>query len=293
MILSARGGQGEMVNPDQPYALTKIEDTMEVLDDMYDNDQGMVPLESNRPFLLGSCQCLGNCGLYNEEIPQGFVGVLTEYGRFVRVLPSGLQSYNPFTQNLTKVPVTIQIRHMHSQTVLTYDGLQLLISGYVKYQIVHPELYLFNHSNPEDMMERAVTGSMRAVIGQRTLADNLNNQQEIKTNLLRTACTQVEMYGIMIMDTEIERMTMDAELLRAMACVPEAERNASATIVKSKATLEASKAIEKTGRELAKTPLSLQLKYIEVIKNVTGGNSTLLLRDTIVNEYKKRVRSQL
>jgi len=219
---------------------------------------------------------------------QGYVGVVQERGRFVRTAGAGLQNFNMNSQVIVQIPIMMQVKTMPLQSVLTKDGLKLLIRSFVRYQIISPELYLFNHSNPEDLMVKTVSGMFRAVIGMNTLQDNLLHRQEIKMAIVQSCCHRIEKYGIIIHDAEIEQMTMEHGEERAMAAMAEAQRNADALVVKSRATLESSKNIIKAANELMKNPLSMQLQYFELMKNLTGGRSTLLLRDSFVHEFRKK-----
>lgn len=258
------------------------------VEDVHAHDTGLPAEDSAPPALLGCCQCLSQNIFVNQQIMQGYVGVVQERGRFVRTAGAGLQNFNMNSQVIVQIPIMMQVKTMPLQSVLTKDGLKLLIRSFVRYQIISPELYLFNHSNPEDLMVKTVSGMFRAVIGMNTLQDNLLHRQEIKMAIVQSCCHRIEKYGIIIHDAEIEQMTMEHGEERAMAAMAEAQRNADALVVKSRATLESSKNIIKAANELMKNPLSMQLQYFELMKNLTGGRSTLLLRDSFVHEFRKK-----
>ena len=93
---------------------------------------------------------------------------------------------------------------------------------------------------------------------------------------------------MVVLDAEIERMVMDVNLQRSLAVVAEAEREFKSKIVKSKASLKSSGIFKAAADELTKNPLSLQLKYFDLLKDITKSSSKLILRDTIVEEMKKK-----
>ena len=283
-----------MVNPPQPLirqdssVLRKTPEA--ILNEIYECEGGVRSLEQDEHFCLGCRRCCGSMceGCTNEEIREGSVGVITEFGKYVKIVGSGAQSYNCCTQMVVHVPVVQQVLHLPNQRVITKDGLQLLIKAFVKYQIIHPQLFLFNHSSPNKLLELALQGTLRSVIGQKTLRDNLSNQSEIKQKVARLIKHRVEEYGLIVYDAEIERMQMDINLERALAVVAESGRQAKAKVVKAKANLESSKMYRKAADELSKNPMAIQLKYLDVLKDVAAKQSTLLLRDTIVEEMKKK-----
>ena len=286
--------RGGMANPSQPLNRQDSSqlqtDPQQILDAVYLNENGTKSEETDEPFFLGIRRCIGSmCECCtNEEIKEGSVGVITEFGKFVKVVGSGAQSYNCCSQVVIHVPTVIQVMHLPSQSVITKDGLQLLIKSYVKFRIVHPQLYLFNHQNASDLLLKAIQGTLRSVVGQRTLKENLGNQVEIKKKIARLVKHRVEEYGLVIYDTEIERMSMDQTLQKALAIVAKSEREAKARVVKAQGNKQSSIIYKKAADEFSKNPLAIQLKYLDVLKDVAAKQSTLLLRDTIVDELKKK-----
>ena len=142
---------------------------------MYLYEGGLESGNAEEPTMIAVRRACGGCceGCTNEQVNEGYVGVVMEYGRYIKIVKSGAQSYNPCTQSIRIVCVVIQVLNLPDQRVLTKDGLQLSIKAYVKYQVIHPQLYLFNHNNADDLLTKAVSGTLRSVIGMRTLKDNL------------------------------------------------------------------------------------------------------------------------
>lgn len=290
------GAGHQMVNPHtadglirmQTFQLRKEPDSL--LNEMYESEGGQQSRESDEHFMMGCMSCCGSMCMCctNEQIDEGYVGVITEFGKYKEIVTTGAQSYNCCTQRITKVPVMIQVFDLPNQRVLTKDGLQLLISAFVKYRIIYPQLFTFNHGSARELMMLTVAGTLRSIIGTRTIKDNLAHQIDIKRELAHAIKHRVEEYGIVVMDAEIQQMSMDVNLQRALATVAESERQRKAKKIKAKAALESSQSFRLAADELSKNPLSLQLKYLDLIKEITTHQSKLILRDTIVTEMQKK-----
>lgn len=272
----------------QTFQLRKEPD--ELLKEMYEREGGTQSLESNESCAISCMRCCGSCWecCTNEQINEGYVGVVTEFGKFVKVVTTGAQSFNCCTEKITPVPIAIQVYNLPTQRVLTKDGLQLSITAFVKYRIAHPQLYLFYHHNATSLMALTISGTLRSIIGQRTIRENLEHQEDIKHKLSAQIKHKVEEYGIVVMDVEIQRMVMDVNLQRSLAVVAESERERKSKRIKASAALEASASFKLAADELSKNPLSLQLKYFDVLKQITHKQSMLVLRDTVVDEMKKK-----
>lgn len=272
----------------QSFQLRKEPD--ELLGEMYEREGGTQSHEANEPCAVCYLRCCGSCCecCCNEQINEGYVGVVTEFGKFVRIVTTGAQSYNCCTQKIVPVPIAIQVFNLPTQRVLTKDGLQLSISAFAKYRIVHPQLFLFYHNSATSLMSLTISGTLRSIIGQRTIKENLEHQEDIKLELSQRIKHKVEEYGILVMDVEIQRMAMDINLQKSLAVVAEAERERKSKKIKASAAFEASSSFKLAADELTKNPLSLQLKYFDVLKQITQKQSMLILRDTIVDEMKKK-----
>jgi erythrocyte band 7 integral membrane protein len=288
--------QQGMVDPQSPgtymraqtFQLRKEPD--QLLNEMYEREGGQQSQEASEPCAVCCMRCCGSvCECCcNEQINEGYVGVVSEFGKFVKTVTTGAQSYNCCTQKIVKVPIAIQVFNLPNQRVLTKDGLQLSISAFAKYRIAYPELFLYYHNSATTLMSLSISGTLRSIIGQRTIRENLEHQEQIKFELGKQIKHKVEEYGIVVMDVEIQRMVMDVNLQRSLAVVAEAERERKSKQIKASAALESSTSFKLAADELSKNPLSLQLKYFDVIKQITQKQSILVLRDTIVDEMKKK-----
>ena len=154
-------------------------------------------------------------GLFYQVQPEE-VGVVTRFGRFVRITEPGLRFKLPLIETVTKVPVQRQlkqefgfralepaVRTRYSQerfadesVMLTGDLNVAVVEWIVQFRVADPYLYLFKVRNIVETFRDINEAVMRAVVGDRTVTEVLTvGRQEIETTVqekLQEMCNQYE-----------------------------------------------------------------------------------------------------
>jgi membrane protease subunit HflK len=142
-------------------------------------------------------------GLFYQVQPEE-VGVVTRFGRFVRITEPGLRFKLPLIETVTKVPVQRQlkqefgfrtlepaVRTRYSQerfadesVMLTGDLNVAVVEWIVQFRVADPYLYLFKVRNIVETFRDMNEAVMRAVVGDRTVTEVLTvGRQEIETTV--------------------------------------------------------------------------------------------------------------
>ncbi len=167
--------------------------------------------------------------------------VVTEFGRPVRVLTQpGLAWKIPAPIEQT-IPVDLRLRTTSSglQDVGTQEGLRILVQAYLAWQVdddpAHIEQFLrAGRRDPDDIARqlRSFMGSTLQVTASNfSLTDLVNTdqkkerfvafEQQLQANLAQQV---LETYGIRIVQTGVERLSLPAETLAATVARMRAER---------------------------------------------------------------------
>ncbi len=152
------------------------------------------------------------------------VGVVLQFGRYVRTTQPGLQMKIPFVEEVLKVPVQRQlkqefgfrtvapgasgIRSQYSDVGFSEEAVMLtgdlnvaVVEWIVQYRVNDPYLFLFKVRNLDDTFHDMTEAVMREVVGDRTVTEVLTiGRQEIETRVeerLQDLANQYEM-GIAI-----------------------------------------------------------------------------------------------
>lgn len=64
-----------------------------------------------------------------KEVYQGSVGLISRFGQFYKSVDPGLVKINPFSEELTRIDVKIQIAPIPAQTVMTRDNVNVSIES--------------------------------------------------------------------------------------------------------------------------------------------------------------------
>ena len=151
------------------------------------------------------------------------VGVVLQFGRYVRATDPGLRAKIPFVETVLKVPVQRQLKQefgfrtmepgirteyaafnrdaTEESMMLTGDLNVAVVEWIVQYRVSDPYLYLFKVRNLEDTFRAMNEAIMREVVGDRTVTEVLTvGRQEIESRVeerLQGLANQYEM-GITI-----------------------------------------------------------------------------------------------
>jgi len=252
--------------------------------------------------------------------------VVTEFGRPVQVLTSPGLAWKAPAPIQTTIPIDLRLRTTSSglQDVGTREGLRILVQAYVAWQVSsdpqHIEQFLrAGRADPDDIARRIrefVGATLQVTASSFNLSDLINTDPEkskfaafesaLQANLYQQV---LDTYGVRIVQTGIERLSLPAETLAATVARMRAERetvaaertaeglraasairsNASrdARLLSAKAQQEVAE-IEAGGREKAATihasayaldpDLYMLLRSLDTLRLTVGPKTRLILR---------------
>ena len=144
------------------------------------------------------------------------VGVVTRFGKFVRISDPGLRLKMPFVEDVIKVPVQRQLKeefgfrtdepairtrysarnYRDESLMLTGDLNVAVVEWIVQYRVADPYNYLFKVRSIRETFRDMNEAVMREVVGDRTVTEVLTvGRQEIETSVqerLQKLCNQYE-----------------------------------------------------------------------------------------------------
>jgi membrane protease subunit HflK len=143
------------------------------------------------------------------------VGVVTRFGRFVRISEPGLRIKAPFVENVQKVPVQRQLKQEfgfrteeagvrtqysaqgfpEESMMLTGDLNVAVVEWIVQYRISDPYKYLFKVRDVEGTFRSMTEAVMREIVGDRTVTEVLTvGRQDIETTVQQKLQTLASLY---------------------------------------------------------------------------------------------------
>jgi len=162
------------------------------------------------------------------------VGVVQRFGKYIRVVQSGLNYHMPFPIETVKTPkvtevkrIEIGFRTIGKNQYRTVERESLMLTGdenivdaelIVQYKIKEPINYLFNFIGPELTMREASEASLRTVVGRHNIDEALTSgklmiQEETKEllqSILDKYKTGVQVVAVQLQDVSPPKQVIDS-----------------------------------------------------------------------------------
>jgi modulator of FtsH protease HflK len=160
-------------------------------------------------------------------VPAESEGVVLRFGRFHRIVPSGLHFKIPLGVDITHlVPVKRQLKQefgfgtanatapqqstesnewQEEKSMVTGDLNAALVEWVIQYRIERPEQYLFRVRNPDATLRDASESVMREVVGDRTVDEVITiGRQEVEDEALQKLRALTQSYGMGIKVDQVQ-----------------------------------------------------------------------------------------
>ena len=160
-------------------------------------------------------------------INQGFIGVVTQFGKYKRILRPGLNFKLPFLEQIYK-RVSIQNRSVELEfQAVTIDQANVYFKSMLLYSVLNIDEdtiknVAFKFISDKDLMQaliRTVEGSIRAFVATKKQAEVLNVRRDIVENVKSQVDVTLETWGYHLQDLQINDITFDEAIMTSMSKV--------------------------------------------------------------------------
>jgi len=166
-------------------------------------------------------------------IQQGFMGVVTRFGRYHREVGPGLRLIWPFFDRLTRVDMRETPRTGDRQDVITRDNVAVAVNATIFSQVIDAKAALFNVSNYFVAIDQQARTTLRNAFGNVTLDEALSSREQINAAMQQQMEQVTDKWGIRINRIEIVDITPPGQILQAMALQKQADQEKRARILQS------------------------------------------------------------
>ena len=217
------------------------------------------------------------------------LNILREYERAVifRVgrLASGIVGKNgpgiviiiPLIDKLVRVSLRTVTMDVPPQDVITKDNVSVKVNAVIYFRVVEAEKAIVGVEDYYYATSMIAQTTLRSVLGQSQLDDLLSKRDEINTDLQRIIDQATEPWGIKVSAVEVKNVDLPQEMQRAIARQAEAERERRSKIIHAEGEYQASQRLSDAAQILSQNPAALQLRYIETMASMAGGNNSTIL----------------
>ena len=189
-----------------------------------------------------------------KVVKQAQVMVIEKFGRFNRILESGLNIIVPVMDSpramqwrykkvdisgveyvMTTPQTTIDLREQvfdfAKQNVITRDNVTIEIDAMLYFQITDVRAAVYEIANLPDAIEKLCKTSLRNVVGKLTLDECLTSRDKINSELLQVMDDATDKWGVKVNRVELKDITPPLDIQQAMEKQMRAERDRRAAIL--------------------------------------------------------------
>lgn len=215
-----------------------------------------------------------------------WVNILREYERAVTFWlgklspkpkgPGLVLIFWPF-ETMEKVSLRTVVLDVPPQDVITRDNVSVKVNAVVYFRVVDPIKAIVEVENYLFATSQLAQTTLRSVLGQADLDELLAERDKLNDQLQEIVDAQTDPWGIKVSMVEVKHVDLPQEMQRAMARQAEAEREKRAKIIHAEGEFQASKQLAAAADEIAKNPVTLQLRYLQTLNDIAAErNSTIL-----------------
>lgn len=210
-------------------------------------------------------------------IPEYERGVIFRLGRLMGARGPGLFFVIPMFERMIRVDQRVITMDVPVQEVITLDNVTIKVNAVLYFQVMNPSWAVTKVMDYIRATMQIAQTTLRSVVGQVELDDLLSQRDKINQKLQQIIDEQTEPWGIKVTIVEVKDVELPSSMQRAMAKQAEAEREKRAKIIHAEGELQASKTLAAAAEVIAREPVTLQLRYLQTLGEISmEKNSTII-----------------
>ena len=204
-------------------------------------------------------------------------GVVFTLGRFTGVKGPGLVIIIPGVQQMVKVDLRTVVLDVPTQDVISHDNVSVHVNAVVYFRVIDPQKAIIQVEQFYDATSQLAQTTLRSVLGQHELDEMLAERDKLNIDIQQILDKQTDAWGIKISNVEIKHIDLDENMTRAIAKQAEAERERRAKVIHATGELQASETLLEAANVLSKNPLSIQLRYLQTLSDISGEKTNAIV----------------
>jgi regulator of protease activity HflC (stomatin/prohibitin superfamily) len=204
-------------------------------------------------------------------------GVIFRLGRCVGARGPGLILLIPGIERMQKVDLRVVTMDVPTQEVITKDNVTVKVNAVVYFRPVNPMDSVINVYDYIKATSQLSQTTLRSVLGQSDLDELLSQRDSINQRLQHIIDEGTEPWGIKVSTVEVKDVELPPNMQRAMAAQAEAERERRAKIINADGEFQASKTLAAAGDVISQNPTTLQLRYLQTLKEIGVNQSSTIV----------------
>lgn len=212
-----------------------------------------------------------------KQIDEYERGVKFSRGKFAKIMNPGWNLVLPIIQSMKKVDIRTKAVDVPEQDAITKDNVSVRINAVIYYKIFDASKAILEVENFHYAVSQLAQTTMRNAVGEVTLDELLSEREKISNKICDIIDNATDPWGIKVENVELKDVSLPEEMKRVIARVAEAEREKEAVITKAKGEVEASENLKKAAENLSENPVSVHLRTLETINDLSSDQSNTII----------------
>jgi regulator of protease activity HflC (stomatin/prohibitin superfamily) len=204
-------------------------------------------------------------------------GVVFRLGRFVGLKRAGLRWIIPMVERMVIIDLRTVARDVPPQDVITRDNVSVKVNAVVYFRVIHADKAVLQVEDFNYATSQLAQTTLRAQIGQVELDELLAERERVNRALQQVLDAHTDAWGIKVSNVEIKHVDLPVAMQRAIARQAEAERERRAKVIAAEGEFQAAEKLSTAAEVLARSPGSLQLRYLQTLVEITGSGTHTVL----------------
>ncbi|MHB0977325.1 MAG: SPFH domain-containing protein [Candidatus Aquicultorales bacterium] len=166
-------------------------------------------------------------------VPQGSVGVVEHFGKYIRTEKPGLVILMPLVSSMKVVSMKEQVDEYAPQFVITSDNVTVEVDAVLFFQIVDAARSRYEVQHYHLALEKLTMTALRDIVGEMTLDQCLTSRDRINARLRGALDDATEKWGVKVTRVEIRAIVPPQDIRVAMEKQMKAERDKRASILEA------------------------------------------------------------
>ena len=216
--------------------------------------------------------------------------VIFRLGRLIATKGPGIIILIPIVDKMVKVDMRTITMDVPSQDVISRDNVSIKVNAVVYFRVVDANSAVVEVENYLYATSQLAQTTLRSVCGQFELDEILAEREKINLNIQEILDRSTEPWGIKVTVVEVKHIDLPEEMKRAMAKQAEAERERRAKVINAEGEFQAAQKLTDAASVIATQPISLQLRYLQTLVQVSAENNSTTIFPVPIDLFKPFIK---
>jgi regulator of protease activity HflC (stomatin/prohibitin superfamily) len=180
----------------------------------------------------------------------------------------------PVVDKMVRVDLRTVTLDVPPQDIISRDNGTIKVNAVIYFKVVDPVQAVVDVENFLMATSKLAQTTLRSVVGQVDLDSLLSSRDAINHKLQSILDSQTAPWGVKVLNVEVKQVDLPIEMQRAMAKQAEAERERRAKVIAAEGEFEASIKLTEAAKNMESQPMSLQLRYLQTIREMSTERAT-------------------